>query len=533
MRIRIDRTFEGEGDFIVAIPDRGILVIEVKSGAIEIHDGFWLQNGRKMDKAPRDQAHRYKNGLMARLEPLCKRRRPWVAVACAFPDTPFSSEPTEGSVAGAVLGQQDLPYLNEALIALAERLFNEADRPRDGQWIDALHSLWCETWTPKLSMGERTQLREQELIALDAEQLKVLDYVDESPRMLVRGGAGTGKTLIAREMCRRLAARGQQPLYLCFTNALAAGLRTSWGKHCGVEHCGVEHCGVEHCWVEHCWTVRQYAADLLERAGIAMQNGAPQSSWSAETWELAPLQAATDALPGVEIPHDAVVVDEGQDMSSTDWDLVQAIAQKGPLWVFADERQGFWESRAVPEGVLPAFCRLTMRYRCPEPLARFADRYALQPEGAPAATGADADGGPSLPIDELRVVKVPTQSAVPNKVALEIQKALGAGMKPRDIAVLTLAGQSRTTLGVADKIGQWPVVRADDPEARDHVVADTFLRFKGLERPWIIVTEVYLGERRYDVRMHVALTRATVGCVVVATAEQIEKDVRLQVRAAE
>ncbi len=513
MRIRIDRKFEGEGDFIVAIPDRGILVIEVKSGAIEIRDGLWLQNNRKMDKAPRDQAHRYKNGLIARLKPLCKHRLPWVTIACAFPDTPFSSEPTEGSVSGAVLGQQDLPYLNDALTALAKRLFNDTDRPRDGQWVDVLHALWCETWTPKLSMGERTKLREQELIALDAEQLEVLDHVDESPRMLVRGGAGTGKTLIAREMCRRLITRGQQPLYLCFTRALAAGLRG--------------------CGVEDCWTVREYAAHLLEHAGIAMQSGAPQSQWSAETWELAPLQAATDALPNVEIPYDAVVVDEGQDMSSTDWDLVQAIAQQGTLWVFADERQGFWENRAVPEGVLPALCRLTTRYRCPEPLARFADRYALQVEAGPAESSADTDGEPSLPIDELRVVKVPSQSAVPNKVALEIQKALGAGMKPRDIAVLTLAGQSRTTLGVADKIGQWTVVRADDPKARDHVVADTFLRFKGLERPWIIVTEVYLGERRYDVRMHVTLTRATVGCVVVATAEQIGKDERLQPRPAE
>ncbi len=126
------------------------------------------------------------------------------------------------------------------------------------------------------------------------------------------------------------------------------------------------------------------------------------------------------------------------------------------------------------------------------------------------------------------MVRVPTQSAVPNKVALEIQKALGAGMKPRDIAVLTLAGQSRTTLCVADEIGQWTVVRASD-----HIVADTFLRFKGLERPWIIVTEVYLAERRYDVRMHVALTRATVGCVVVATAEQVDKDERLQQRPAD
>ena len=65
------------------------------------------------------------------------------------------------------------------------------------------------------------------------------------------------------------------------------------------------------------------------------------------------------------------------------------------------------------------------------------------------------------------------------------------------------------------------------PEAGEHLISDTFLRFKGLERPWVIVSELYLGGNRYDVRMHVALTRATVGCVIVATGEQIDSDERL------
>ena len=37
------------------------------------------------------------------------------------------------------------------------------------------------------------------------------------------------------------------------------------------------------------------------------------------------------------------------------------------------------------------------------------------------------------------------------------------------------------------------------------------------------------GRERYDVRVHIALTRATLGCVVVATAEEIAADARLSV----
>lgn len=58
-------------------------------------------------------------------------------------------------------------------------------------------------------------------------------------------------------------------------------------------------------------------------------------------------------------------------------------------------------------------------------------------------------------------------------------------------------------------------------------MADTFLRFKGLERPLILVAELARGRQRYDVRMHVALTRATVRCVVLATREELEADERL------
>jgi hypothetical protein len=124
-------------------------------------------------------------------------------------------------------------------------------------------------------------------------------------------------------------------------------------------------------------------------------------------------------------------------------------------------------------------------------------------------------------------VRAPSSSAISEKVGLEIQKAMGGGMSAGVVAVLSLAGQGDTDLCVGSKIAGHNVVRADDPGADDQIVADTFLRFKGLERPWVVVTE--LGDRRsrYDVRMHIALTRATVGCVVVATADEIARDARL------
>lgn len=312
------------------------------------------------------------------------------------------------------------------------------------------------------------------------------------------GGPGTGKTLLAREVYERAASGGKHALSLCWTRALATAMRSG----------GLANVS----------TVRETAVELIAKANIAMQDGAPPTMWTNATWELATLQAAADAVGPLGVRYDAVVVDEAQDLSANDWELVKALVGDGPLWAFGDVGQSYWPDRVVPSGLFPSSLMLNARYRCPEALARFADGYRAGGVRDVTAVG-----------EELRLVRAPSASAVAERVAREMERALGEGALPSDIAVLSLAGQTRTALCAAERIGKTRVVRADAEDADEHVVADTFLRYKGLERPWIILTELGLaqGRDRYDVRMHIALTRATLGCVVVATVEEIAADARL------
>ena len=495
LRVRTGRGFEGEGDFVVAIPDRGVLLLEVKGGAIEVRDGQWLQNGKQLDKPPRTQALGFQTTLLKKLGERGIPRAPYLAVAVAFPDTPFSAPPTHGDLEGAVIGQQDLPYIGEALREMADRLLAGKRAPPDAPWIDMLHALWGETWTPRLALGDRVRLRADELVPLDADQVALLDCVEDNDRLLVTGGPGTGKTLVARDLCARFAERGRRPVLLCYTSALAAALRSDG--------------------FADTWTVRELAADLLDLAGAG--DPAPRTGWTAETWDRIPERASEPSIVGPARNRvDAVIVDEAQDLAVADWTFVRALAAERPLWAFMDDGQAFWSDRPMPRDLFPASFKLTARYRCPEPLARFADQYR---EGArPSA---------AEPIAELKIARVADESELEAAVAAAVQRALDDGARPADIAVLSLAGRDRTAICAGDRIGAVPVVRADDARAAESVVADTFLRFKGLERPWVIVTELERGTSRYDVRMHVALTRATVGCVVVATEGAIAGDVRL------
>ena len=43
LRIQTKDGTEGEGDFVLVDPDRGLFVIEVKGGALEARDGRWFQ----------------------------------------------------------------------------------------------------------------------------------------------------------------------------------------------------------------------------------------------------------------------------------------------------------------------------------------------------------------------------------------------------------------------------------------------------------------------------------------------------------
>jgi hypothetical protein len=75
-------------------------------------------------------------------------------------------------------------------------------------------------------------------------------------------------------------------------------------------------------------------------------------------------------------------------------------------------------------------------------------------------------------------------------------------------------------------MGAHSLVRADAASIESNVVVETFLRFKGLERPAIIVTDLRLARERsdYGKRMYIALTRATTAVRIVDDKDTIAAD---------
>ncbi len=485
LRLRDGKNYTGEGDFVLAHPERGLLVVEVKGGQVEQRDGRWFTNGVAFEQAPLDQAQGFVRRLVKRLEDW-NCAPPAFGAALAFPDTDFDEQPQEDVLRGIVLGRSHLRWFKEALPAVAERAL-PPPHPARGSWIERLHQLWGETWVPDLSLGTRVKALGERRFALDAAQLEALDGLAENGRVLVEGGAGSGKTLLAAEAARREAAGGKRVLLLCFTAPLRSWLAAR-----------LAGTGVE------VQTVSGLAKELAEKAG----GPAPGADLTANEYWRATYEAAADAA---ERRWDAIVVDEGQDLTFEAWFFLRELAEGARLWAFHDPRQGFWADRTPPADLFATRYRLPRGQRCPAGIEALAERYAGGPGDELVISAAARHG-------ILKVVACPDPAKVAEVVGAEVDRLLSEKLSLPDIGIVSLRGQTAgDAVHQQPRIGRHEFVLADDPAMEGRLVADTFLRWKGLERPAIIVADVPAGGlERFETRMHIALTRALVAARIVA-----------------
>ncbi|MCP3138690.1 nuclease-related domain-containing DEAD/DEAH box helicase [Pyxidicoccus xibeiensis] len=231
----------GELDFVV-VCERGVLVLEVKGGGVACgDDGIWTFTDRhgktfRKSEGPFQQARSGMFSLKRRLGELLGEERiapVLFGFGVLFPDCEFSERGVEWApefVFDARLGArgEDLrAYLNKVFQywESKERVSFTVPGELSKDIAHALRPSFDRIPSLRVKSHRLTQMMEE----LTEEQYVQLDWIEENPRSICMGGAGTGKTFLAAELARRQAARGKRVLVVCANPVLAGFLGSRLG----------------------------------------------------------------------------------------------------------------------------------------------------------------------------------------------------------------------------------------------------------------------------------------------------------------
>ncbi len=227
-----------EIDFIV-LSQHGLFILEVKGGGITCNnDGIWFYEDRwgirhHSSEGPFHQARSGMFTLRDRLNekiPHHEMREMVMGFGVIFPDCSFSVEGMEWDNEMVL----DTKQMSVSKIA---RYFDKLEdywhkKMPDRACIcsEELVSKVLQVIRPTFDMVQSLTIEAEEidtrLVSLTENQSSRLDIIEHYPRILIEGGAGTGKTFLALEESRRQLSEKKKALLLCFSPLLASFLKS-------------------------------------------------------------------------------------------------------------------------------------------------------------------------------------------------------------------------------------------------------------------------------------------------------------------
>jgi hypothetical protein len=221
LSIRTESGRYGEGDFIIAAPEWGFLVLEVKGGEVYERNGHWYQGNKRLVKGPLAQAHDYRSKFHAELRRVYERYEVEGKCAVCLPHVSADNRPTNSDYRDILIDRSQLGDLVGCLRKAFACQFQRGNAPPNREWIERITELWGDNWEPAVGLMGQARLQMMERENLNALQLGVLEGLVENQNVLVSGAAGTGKTTVATQLAVNWAWSGKSVRYFCFTEPLA------------------------------------------------------------------------------------------------------------------------------------------------------------------------------------------------------------------------------------------------------------------------------------------------------------------------
>ena len=526
---------DGEADLVVADPERGILVMEVKSGEIRRAGREWWAGRKLLPQSPFEQAATSRHALIRKLRELPAwdpSLNPIAGDAVAFPDVDMASAGSRLGMLGPdvdpelILDQHRLQrdghgetelraWLNSVLEAFGRD--SSARRPPGDKGVGLLVDLLTEPVELRSMLRNELAEGERDVVRLTTGQYETLNLLRGQRRASVVGGAGTGKTMLAVEKAERLAREGYRTLLVCFNSPLARelaelteGTATSTG------------------FLDVC-TFHQLCEDLGREAGTLPTKPDPvPPDWFSKTLP----DALDDAIGKLGWRYHAIVVDEGQDFDS-DWLLSLDVLLEAPkddvMYVFHDPAQAIYRDDAVADLQLPEYT-IGLNCRNAQPIHDLVQRFAEGGlESVAQRTGGRAPelieaGSDIETLEALR--RVLHRLRADEGVRLgEIAVLTGRSLEDSAVWRQCRFGNEVLWNGGYDAAGRTLGLASNlIPELpADAIVFDSIRRFKGLERPVIVLVELREDDKHLDRLLYIGASRARQHLVVIGPVAVLER----------
>ena len=448
------RQGDGEADFVIFHPRKGMLVLEIKGGGIQVDFGRWSTKdrfGEKHDiKNPYEQVTVSKHALVGWLKQHGFMSRIRVGHAVVFPH--METVPTLGPAAQKqiTICKNDLLDVEAAISRCLEHWSLDANLPPKD--VEKLVALLAPTVSASPTLASASGDAEANLVVFTAEQIEAFSRLRAQRGGLVIGGAGTGKTVLAIARAQQLAKDGFRTLLVCFNDLLGAELSARVSMGAGVT----------------AGTFHSLCLSEARRAKIEVSKARDQAWWEDEAPSI-----LIDACSRNETMYDAIVVDEGQDFSPVWLDALRCLttsAENAPFFVFADPRQDLWRRGWDLNAQYPFVWELTRNMRNTLPIAH---RISAIVGGDPQGRGIP---GPDP------IWRLSEGHATERDVVNAVEHLLDEGFGPQNLVVL--CGTARLAERLRERsigpfsFGAW---------GSRGIPVETVSRFKGLESQAVVL----------------------------------------------
>jgi len=500
---------DGECDFLIAHPDKGILAIEVKGGGVayDPEREQWTSTDRRSFvhniKNPAMQATKSKYHILDKLNdsPAWIRRFICARHGVIFPD---SEKPDKDLGANIPLNiccfRDDFEgNLREWVLNRFGEHSNHSYREKalgnDG--MKALEELLAHPFHLHVPMVNILSLDDRKIETLTHQQFHILELIQDIQRAVISGGAGTGKTVLAMEEAIHCANAGMHVLLTCYNRSLSddIGNRLKQYKNITVA------------------TFHEICSKFATDAGIPI----PEEKNTKHLFnDIYPeiLLHALKVLP--EQRFDVIIVDEGQDFKPIWMSALDAALNtngKGLIRVFLDSNQSVYGNiNLIPAEFQLVPIRLTLNLRNTKRIHSIVQDYysgytvnSIGPEGV-----------------NVEWIPAGSTSEICQKIDERIDQLVShERLSPSDIAVLMVSEKDINECAPTGLLGGCKCQRANKFED-NAVILDTVRRFKGLESRIVIVasTSDLIDNRELT---YVALSRARTHLIVVGDIDRLKQ----------